>query len=802
ASLATLHAVTNAVAAEPIDPAGIPESRYVVVKDGHLSVDGQRQRFWGLIGATIPAPKLDADDTPAQRAAKVEASRAAAVRLLDRYEALGFNAIRLWDSFRDVDYTPGDGSRADAVGYFVKLAGERGFRIWVAGMNRLGDATPADAAVVDDPASAQAWAAAVAEGKDGRLSLWSIARVWDPRLEALQLRDMTATATHYNHHTGLRWADDPTFAVWELSNEEWWMRKMVAGQWQKLPAYFRNQLIAHWQAFLREKYGTDERLAAAWDGLLPGESLASGSVLLAPMAGQTNASTALNDSNPNAIAAVQALEQAYSREDFSRQRAADAIEFFMGLQLAHKERLASAIKPLGRSTRLSPMIYDTGIGYEIQSLYLHQQADAVAMGGYVNGWGPAYDAWVKKVDEQPNDHQRNRVLQEAERISFNVEDPNAGGVGWVNWLRKPPGIAQGVPWLEHNRIEGKPFLVYETQIQQPAKYRADYPLRMAALASIQDWDWVNFHYFGDGGLIDRVNADDPDAFVHRLDISVGGHPQGYHFTYDEVQTAAMRAAGFMFRNFAFEPAQNPTTFVYGTDSLYDPASMDYGGSYGMAGLDMLQTTYQHGTRIRIDPTRQDDEVIGPVVGFEQRNSHNPYTPSDQVTFDWKQGYLKLDAPAAVGWTGSLADHADADADAVTFDNAPVTLSDVQIRNAPGMFDPVGEDDRFISFGLYAKDGRPLAESRRMGLTLVSTSYNTGFELKGQEPGRGNLAEAGELPVLVARVGGTLTSPALAGTRYTLLDWRLEPIGEGTVGPDGKLTVPADKPVFVVDIARE
>ncbi|NJM17124.1 MAG: hypothetical protein HC896_18625 [Bacteroidales bacterium] len=29
---------------------------------------------------------------------------------------------------------------------------------------------------------------------------------------------MTAIATHRNHHTGLRWCDDPVFAVWELSN--------------------------------------------------------------------------------------------------------------------------------------------------------------------------------------------------------------------------------------------------------------------------------------------------------------------------------------------------------------------------------------------------------------------------------------------------------------------------------------------------------------------------------------------------------------------------------------------------------
>ncbi|MFZ4701775.1 MAG: CRTAC1 family protein, partial [Candidatus Methylumidiphilus sp.] len=49
--------------------------------------------------------------------------------------------------------------------------------------------------------------------------------------------------------------------------------------------------------------------------------------------------------------------------------------------------------------------------------------------------------------------------------------------------------------------------------------------------------------------------------------------QGYHFTHDEVQASAMRAAGLAFRGGTFGPAPTPTTFVYGRRSLYDPASM-------------------------------------------------------------------------------------------------------------------------------------------------------------------------------------------------------------------------------------
>ncbi len=749
-----------------------PDSQYVVVDaNGHLWVDGERRRFWAVIGKVYA-------DNPASTDA-----------LIERFDSLGFNAVRLWDGFRGGDYEIGDGSRMDNADYFIAQAKKAGFRIWLAGMNRVGDARPDDVDIIDDPTTAEAWAAAVremCEVKGGRIVKGrglrpSIEKMWDPRMETLLIRDMTAIATHFNRHTGLRWCDDPVFAVWELSNEEWWMRKMVGGQWQKLPAFFKNQLVSKWNEFLWRKYGSDAALVGAWGKLLDGESLKSRTVLLIPMAGKSKASTAINDSNPHAQVALEAMEQEYSRDDFTQQRSADVLEFFMGLQIAHKKRVADAIKPLGKSTRLSPMIYDTGIGYEIQSQYLHQHADAVAHDAYVNGTGPSLESQFQKAAEQPNEHQRMRVLQEAERTAAN-EGP------WVNWLRKPPGISQGVPWLEHNKVEGKPFLCYETQIQQPAKYRADYPLRLVALASIQDWDWVCWHYFG-GGEENKVAQNDRH-FDKPMDITTGSHPQGYHFTYDEVQSAMMRAAGNMFTGELVAPASNPTIFVYGRDALYDPMTMDYGGSYGAIGLDMLQTVYQYGARIRIDPSQENSRVMGPVVKFEDRNKHNPYTPTEQIAFDWKAGYLKLDAPAAVAFTGLMGKVGKT----VQFKHG-VVLSDVSIRNPEGIFEKIG-DEKYIAFALYSQDGRPIDQSDRLSLSLVSTSFNTDFNI---DPQTGKVTR-GQLPVLVARVGGTVHCPALNGMRYTFRDWHLKPIGEGVV-VDGRLVVPDDQPIFVVELER-
>ncbi|MCC5846902.1 MAG: hypothetical protein JJU29_02325 [Verrucomicrobia bacterium] len=765
----------------PVDPASIPEERYVTVRDGQLWSEGERQRYWAVIGRLYPNAGALPEDNPEEVARKVETARKGTEILLDRFDDLGFNAMRLWAGFsgEDVDFVPGDGSAMDDANYFLARAGDRGFKVWMAGMNQVGDARPGDVDVIEDPETAGDWIAALEEA-GGRMRIRNHpARVWDPRIQALGIQRMQRVANHYNPYTGLRWADDPVFAVWELSNEEWWIRRMLGGSWQKLPAFFRNQLIDHWHDFLRETYGDEAALAAAWQGLLPGESLDQGTVLFAPMDKPSPAQISINDAGAHALAALEALEQEYSREDFSDQRGRDVLRFLTEMLIQHKQKEMAAIKPLGRSTRRAPVILDTGIGYRIQVQYMLQHGEAIAHDAYVNGVGR--DRWAN-VDLATDELGRRLAELEARAV-----EPNEGR--WNNWLLKPPGIAQGVPWLEHNRAPGMPYLVYETQIQQPAKYRADYPLRLAALAMIQDWDFVCWHYFGDNSLHQVALEDRP--FDKPMDISTGGHPQGYHYTYDEVQSSMMRAAGHMFRSGLLQPAPRPTIFLYGAQSLYDPDTMPYGRSYGKKGMAMLPTTYEHGVRLWIDPNLREDAILGPHISNADRISHNPYRPTDEMIFDWENGFLRFDAPAAVAFTGLLnrVGHR------LEFENG-VSLTDVEIRNDEGIFEPITEESKYISFAMHSLDGKPFAEASHISLSLVSTSFNTGFSLGDSE----NPTVRGELPVLHARVGGLIRSPALKGMRYTFYDWHMQPIASGRL-EEGGLQIPNTQPVFVIELKR-
>jgi hypothetical protein len=264
----------------------------------------------------------------------------------------------------------------------------------------------------------------------------------------------------------------------------------------------------------------------------------------------------------------------------------------------------------------------------------------------------------------------------------------------------------------------------------------------------------------------------------------------------------IRAAGNLFRLGAYKPAARPTVFVFGRKSLLAGDGMNIAGSYGIQGMDMAQTTYQYGSRVRIDPSSDEDQVLGPVVKFEDRNTHNPYSPTEELCFDWKKGYLSLEASSGVSWTGLLGRVGNE----LNLKHG-FTLSQVHIINPPGSFDPVSTEENYIAFSCYAQDGLPLRECKRASLSLVSTSFNSGFKLdltKHSSGGHGLLPGAvtpGKLPVLVSRVGGVVCAPALAGMHYTVRDWHMKNLEQGIVGSDGRLVIKAEQPVFVIELVR-
>lgn len=771
---------------EATDPAAIPEDAYVQVSEGgHLELAGRRIRFWGHIGH-FPDPKLGRREKP----------RRDHELMVERMKELGFNMHRLWHMPVTDEYEKGDGSRAELRDYGIYLLKKNGIRIWFAGLNRLGIVREEDVDVIDDPATAEAWKEAIrgmsrvwwwSEGKEGARMHRNLARMWDARLQALSLERMEDVATHRNRYTGMRYCDDPVMAVWELSNEEWWLRQMLMkGWWQdeeKLADYFRKTLFREWNGFLRERYETDEALKRAWLGLLPGESLEAGTVLFAPIAipVDVDAQWRIMGVDPDGRATG-----TVTRARFNDTRMADVIEFCLETVIAQKRREMAALRSWGKSTRLCPVVWDTGFGAEIHSQYLQQFGDAIAHVNYTHALH----------DDPTHEHYPFRSgLAEYPRLRWN-------------------GVSRG----EHGKAPGKPYFIYENQIGSTSKYRAEYPMRMAALGLIQDWDIICWHSYGAG----------PDAAKERPHVRAleVGTELNLHFGGDEVQLSSMRAASEIFRNLHVKPAPEPTLFVFGRSALTDRESMETAQSYGVAGMRMPLTAYRYGCRVIVDPTLEDRPdaavfrgedgkpdaeayerfcrdghlVIGPTVD-PRAFKPCPVAPNEQLRYDWRRGNLTFDAPGAVMFTGFYGRLPDPER-GVRFRHG-VALRDVEVRNPEGMPYPVTEGERYITFALASTDGRPLDACSAAIVSLVSTSFNTGFRLDEDNPRPMHgckVAEPGGLPVLVARVGARIECDAIDGMRYTLRDYEMNVIGEGVVR-DGVLEISAADPVFLVELER-
>jgi hypothetical protein len=414
---------------------------------------------------------------------------------------------------------------------------------------------------------------------------------------------------------------------------------------------------------------------------------------------------------------------------------------------------------------LSPTVFDTGIGQSIQAQFMQLQGDAVAHASYMEGI---------QTGKFPKSHER-----------------------WPFYsaLDNPPQLSNDVPWLEHNRPIGKPFFVYETQLGGPTKYRAEWPLLIAAAGAIQDWDAACWHFWS----FDTYDFTAPAPYTKNGHLSFPGNgAYQYDYTFDEVEQAAMRAAGAIVKNNLAAPAPSPTVFSWGRAALYDPRSMDYAGDYdgGKGLMDMLATTYAFGERIAIDPSQADYlKTTGPVIRKDGFEKSNPLKASPNVTHDYHKGFVLFDAPGVASYTGFFGQYG---ASVIGFQNG-VSIKNIQHLDPKNTPYPSGAE-KYLSFTLASEDGKPLNLCQRAVLVLVSSSFNSGLQITSKPDGQIDW-KGGDAPILVTRVGATIQASALSGMRYKMLDFNEKILAEGVIGTDGRLKIPADKPVWLTELTR-
>jgi hypothetical protein len=101
---------------------------------------------------------------------------------------------------------------------------------------------------------------------------------WAEDVQDLLIEQVVRLLEHKNPYTGKTYAEDPALSFIELQNEDDIFFWTSSGAYDDFPTY-RKLLLARYSQWLKAKYGTQEKLAAAWEAALkPDEKLAADSV--------------------------------------------------------------------------------------------------------------------------------------------------------------------------------------------------------------------------------------------------------------------------------------------------------------------------------------------------------------------------------------------------------------------------------------------------------------------------------------------------------------------------------------------
>jgi hypothetical protein len=307
---------------------------YTQVRNGKLYYGDKRLRLWGL--NRNDSPNLD---------------------MVDRLWKVGFNAIRLWGPkglWDDASVKTGialqshqgDGSPLDRFDHFFAALKNRGFFIWATGLQSdngmNGDHLKAlldDHSFIAQGSDWPEWKNAVQEqmGKTKRLdTLYPMLLYFDPRTEEVFKRGAAAFLNHVNPYTGKRYAEEECIAVWQVQNENGFVCKLLEGQLDSWPDYFREELRKRWNAWLADRYHDQAHLEAAWGKLPPAESLDHASIQLGPTLSQ--------------------------RDKFSKARGDDFVHFAIDLVVQFNksfEKFCRAQAPPGVGINVEPIVFDT-----------------------------------------------------------------------------------------------------------------------------------------------------------------------------------------------------------------------------------------------------------------------------------------------------------------------------------------------------------------------------------------------------------------------------------------------------------
>ncbi|HEV7406588.1 MAG TPA: DNRLRE domain-containing protein [Chthoniobacteraceae bacterium] len=304
--------------------------------------------------------------------------------------------------------------------------------------------------------------------------------------------------------------------------------------------------------------------------------------------------------------------------------------------------------------------------------------------------------------------------------------------------------------IDSHTVDGLPTVLYETNQARPNPSRAEYPIKLAAMASWQDWDGIFWHYWAAKDL-----KSDEEYLAGVLPQIVATHYwTGVQHERDPVMTSAMALAGRIFLQHEIKPAPAPSIYHVGRPGLF---GFDF-----INGIGAGRAMFARGSRIKFDPQSEAKLTIENEVSKEPITAAVP--SGDEILWDWPQGRLIIDSPSVKAYVGKVVAE-------------PYRFRDGTVLS--GLSTP------WVCWVLASADGRPLATAKRAFVTAVADATNTDFDFDWTVAG-GPLEQAkgvrnrGRAPVIVEKVDYTLSLPAQADYTFSGYDFATRKVMETTV----------------------
>ncbi len=631
---------------------------------------------------------------------------------------------------------------------------------------------------------------------------------YDARMIALQKEYARQLLLHVNPYTHLSYTQDPCVAVVEINNEN----SLVGDPWatlgaglDTLPEPFRGELVGMWNNWLQKKYGTDAKLRAAWlKGVTPpGPSMVSDkSAWSIENQGTARITEALvldqafmypGDAPPGRFQVtqvdgtdwhVQAHITGLSFQDGNtytvsfqaRANAPRPMPVAAGLDEAdwHNIGLAEAANlttqwqtfrytftaqgavpqhgrvafTLGNQTGTVDIDnLQVRPGAEGAGLLPGQSLAAKTVDIPTSATQPQHTDWLlfladteRSYADEMRGYLKNTLHVHANLIDSQIswgglsgpyretdmdfadnhaywQHPTFPGKPWdpVNWtIPDTPMVADLASGgggtlrdLAEYRIAGKPYSVSEYNEPAPSDYQCEAVPELASFAAFQDWDMIflfDYGSYGTGGSNDKI-----DGY-----FGVGSNPAKWAF---------FPAAALIFR--AGEVPRAPADITLPLPAHFSPTFPTAASLWQSVSPNIFSR------RLSLRPA----DAARPAAHMASRVTLMPTLPPTLSVIKTSSGPLYVaDSPGAVAVVGFVGGQT------------------VKTQAATFTFPKFG--DNFAAVTLTPLDGRPVAQSHHLLLTLIGKVENEGMHWNAARTSVGD--QWGHAPTMAEGIPATVS----------------------------------------------